>query len=52
MDGVNNRDIPVVTGGIVMTTLLLSLVLLVVDLIYAYLDPRIKAQYMRGGRGK
>ena len=50
MDGVNNRDIPVVTGGIIMTTILLSLVLLAVDLIYAFLDPRIKAQYMRGGK--
>ena len=52
MDGVNNRDIPVVTGGIIMTTTLLSLVLLAVDLVYAYLDPRIKAQYMRGGKVK
>lgn len=52
MDGVNNRDVPVVTGGIIMTTILLSLVLLAVDLIYAYIDPRIKAQYIRGGKVK
>lgn len=48
MDGVNNRDIPTVTGGIIMTTIILSIVLLLVDLVYAYLDPRIKAQYVRG----
>lgn len=52
MDGVNNRDIPVVTGGIIMTTLLLSITLLLVDLVYAFLDPRIKAQYMRGGKSR
>jgi len=47
----NSRDIPVVTGSIIMTTMFLCLVLLAVDLLYAVVDPRIKAQYS-GGKGK
>ena len=51
IDSVNQRDIPVVTGSIIMTTLLVSLLLLLVDLLYAFVDPRIKAQYAKGGSG-
>jgi peptide/nickel transport system permease protein len=51
IDSVNQRDVPTVTGSIIMTTILMSLMLLVVDLAYAYVDPRIKAQYLRKGKG-
>lgn len=47
VDAISQRDIPVVTGGIVMTTILVSIVNLVIDIIYAYVDPRIKAQYTK-----
>lgn len=47
VDGISQRDIPTVTGGIVMTTILVSIVNLVVDIVYAYVDPRIKAQYTK-----
>ena len=50
VDSVNQRDVPMVTGSIVLTTALVSIVLLVVDLLYAVIDPRIKAQYSRGGK--
>ena len=49
VDAVNQRDVPMVTGCIVMSTILISLVLLLVDLLYAMVDPRIKAQYKKGG---
>jgi len=51
VEHMNSRDIPVVTGSIIMTTMFLCLVLLAVDLLYAVVDPRIKAQYS-GGKGK
>ena len=44
------RDVPLATGFIVMTTILSSFVLLFVDILYAYIDPRIKAQYTRQRR--
>lgn len=47
VDGVNNRDIPVVCGCVTLTTLLVTLVQLGVDILYAYIDPRIKAKYAK-----
>lgn len=51
IDSVNQRDVPAVTGSIIMTTIMISVILLVIDLLYAFVDPRIKAQYARGGKG-
>lgn len=45
VDSLNGRDTPVVTGCIIMTTMFFSFVLLLVDMVYAMVDPRIKAQY-------
>ena len=50
VDAINLRDATTVTGAIIMTTILSGLILLVVDLLYAVVDPRIKAQYTRGGK--
>ena len=51
LDSVNSRDIPMVTGCIIMKTITISVILLCVDLLYAVVDPRIKAQYAtRGGK--
>ena len=44
--GVLARDVPVILGCTIMTTILYVLVMLIVDLLYAFIDPRIKAQYM------
>ena len=52
VDSLNMRATPLVTGSIIMTTILLSFVLLLVDLLYAAVDPRIKAQYTTSKRGK
>ncbi len=43
---VNNRDYPVVQGGTIFLAIAFSLIMLVVDLLYALVDPRIKAQYI------
>lgn len=48
-DSISKRDTPMVTGAIIMCSILMCLINLIVDLIYAFFDPRIKAQYSRKG---
>lgn len=48
--GVNQRDYPVVQSGAIFLAAVFSLCMLVVDLMYAAADPRIKAQYSKGGK--
>ena len=44
---IKSKDTVCVTGCLIMTSLLVSVILLVVDILYAYVDPRIKAQYSK-----
>lgn len=44
-NAISNRDYPVVRGGVVLLAVLFCLVIFIMDLVYAYIDPRIKAQY-------
>jgi len=46
--GINNRDYPVIQGSVVFLSIAFSIVMLLVDLIYAFVDPRIKSQYKGG----
>lgn len=39
-----------VTGCIILKTITISVILLIVDLLYALVDPRIRAQYAKGGK--
>lgn len=43
---VNSRDYPVIQGSVIVMAILVAVVMLVVDLVYAWVDPRIKAQYV------
>jgi peptide/nickel transport system permease protein len=52
LTAVNNRDYPIVQGCVVFLALAFSVVVLLVDIIYAYVDPRIKAQYENANGGK
>jgi peptide/nickel transport system permease protein len=45
VDSIKTRDFPVVQGGVIFIAIAFSIVNLVVDLLYAYADPRIKSQY-------
>lgn len=45
LTAVNNRDYPIVQGCVVFLAIAFSIVVLLVDIIYAYVDPRIKARY-------
>lgn len=45
VDSIKMRDYPTVQGGVLFIAFSVSLVNLLVDLLYAYVDPRIKAQH-------
>lgn len=45
VDAIRQKDYPVVQGGVLLMALAFSIVNLAVDILYAYIDPRIKAQY-------
>ena len=46
VDSINGRDYSVVQGGVLIIAIMFSLVNLVVDILYAYADPRIKSNYV------
>ncbi len=46
-DSISKRDTPMVTGSIIMCSILMVLVNLIVDIVYAFFDPRIKTQYTK-----
>lgn len=57
LTGIQARDYPVIRGCVLLLAIFSAAVILLVDLIYAYLDPRIKAQYVnyaakKGGKAK
>ena len=47
---VNNRDYPVVQGGSIILAIAFSIAMLLIDLLYAAVDPRIKAKYVASGK--
>lgn len=47
VESISNKDIPCVLGSIVMLSILFTVVNLVVDILYGYLDPRIKSGYSK-----
>ncbi len=49
---INSRDYNVIQGSVIVLAVLFSLVILAIDLVYAYIDPRIKAQYLGAGKRK
>jgi ABC-type dipeptide/oligopeptide/nickel transport system permease component len=48
--GINNRDYPALQGAVIFLSIVFSLVMLLTDLVYAYVDPRIKGQYQNQKR--
>ena len=45
VESIKNRDFPTIQGGVLILAFAFSLVNLLVDILYAYIDPRIKSQY-------
>lgn len=45
LDAISFRDYPAVRGGVLIISLCFCLIILAVDILYAFVDPRIRAQY-------
>lgn len=45
VESIKSRDIPMVMGSVVFLSVVFSLVNLLVDLLYAFVDPQIKSEY-------
>lgn len=49
---IRQKDIPMVMGNTLFLAVLFSVIILIVDILYAFIDPRIKAKYRNGGKGR
>lgn len=47
VESIKSKDIPLVLGSVIFLAIMFSVVNLVVDIIYAFVDPRIKSQYKK-----
>ena len=45
VESISNKDTPCVLGAVVMLAVIVTVINLLVDIIYAFVDPRIKSQY-------
>lgn len=52
MDAINQRDYPSIRGTVIFLAIAFSIVMLAVDIMYAFIDPRIKGQYQSKKRGQ
>lgn len=52
VDAITNRNYPVIMGGVVLLAFIFSMVNLLVDVLYAYIDPRMKSQYKLADKKK
>lgn len=48
LTAIRMKDIPQVMAAVIFLASLFSIIMLMVDLIYAYIDPRLKSQYAKG----
>ena len=51
MDAISMRDYPAIRGTVIFLAIAFSIVMLAVDILYAFIDPRIKGQYQSRKRG-
>ena len=47
MNGLLNRDYPVIQSSVLVLSIMFSLVILIIDILFAFIDPRIRSQYTR-----
>lgn len=47
LTAINNRDYPVIQGGVLIIALFISVVMLLTDIVFALVDPRIKSQFKK-----
>ena len=47
LTSIRSKDVPVVVGAIVILAICYTLVMLVVDILYGFIDPQVKARYLK-----
>ena len=47
VDRINYKDEPVIIAGTILIAIVFTVIMLIVDVAYAFIDPRIKAQYSK-----
>ena len=52
VDGIRQRDYPIVQGGVLLISVACSLLNLLIDILYAYVDPRVKSMFVRKKKRK
>jgi len=52
MQALTNRDYPVIQSSVLILSIMFSIVMLLVDVIFAIVDPRIRSQYIRSSKKK
>ena len=50
-NAIRQKDVPMVMGATLFLAVLFSLIILLVDVLYAVIDPRIMDKYKKGGKG-
>lgn len=51
-DAINSRDYPIVRGCVIVIAAFTAILMLLLDVAYSYVDPRIKAQYVSQSKKK
>lgn len=52
LSGLTGRDYPVVQGSTLFMSAIFSIVMLLIDLLFSFIDPRIRSQFMKSKRSK
>ena len=52
LTGLSNRDYPVIQSSVLIISAMFAIIILLVDVIFALVDPRIRSQYVSKGRKK
>lgn len=52
MTAINAKDYPTIQGSVLVFSIVVCMVNLIIDILYGFVDPRIKAQYTRGNTRK
>lgn len=47
VNGIRMRDTPIVMGAVLFAALLAGIVMLLVDILYSFIDPRLKTEYSK-----
>lgn len=48
LDSIKTKDTPAILGCVILMSVSFSIINLLVDILYGYVDPRIKSQYKAG----